>query len=173
MYAMTAAHKTLPLPVFVHVENLDNGKTAVVKVNDRGPFVSGRIIDLSYSAAKKLGVAGPGTANVEIRVIKQGQTAPTNVVRVLPLDEEELKDEPLFIQMGSFQSQSNADNLLAELADAEETDAIISQQNTSDGIFFRVQVGPIFDLEAANLVLKRLQHKGFGAGRIVVQNQSE
>jgi rare lipoprotein A len=63
MHDMTAAHKTLPLPVYVHVKNIDNGRSAVVRVNDRGPFISGRIIDLSYAAAKKLGVKGPGTAN--------------------------------------------------------------------------------------------------------------
>ena len=66
MYQMTAAHKTLPLPTYVRVMNMDNGRTEVVKVNDRGPFIKGRIIDLSYAAAYRLGVTGPGTANVEI-----------------------------------------------------------------------------------------------------------
>tara|TARA_A100001037_G_scaffold33384_1_gene26055 strand:- start:671 stop:1144 length:474 start_codon:yes stop_codon:yes gene_type:complete len=66
MYEMTAAHKTLPLPTYVRVSNLDNGRSSIVKVNDRGPFIEGRIIDLSYAAAYRLGVTGPGTANVEI-----------------------------------------------------------------------------------------------------------
>lgn len=66
MFAMTAAHKTLPIPSYVRVTNIDNGKTAVVRINDRGPFHSGRIIDLSYAAAARLGVIGPGHANVEI-----------------------------------------------------------------------------------------------------------
>ncbi len=73
MMAMTAAHKTLPLPTYVRVTNLDNGRSAVVKVNDRGPFKEGRIIDLSYAAATKLGVAGPGTARVEVVAISPGQ----------------------------------------------------------------------------------------------------
>lgn len=69
MYAMTAAHKTLPLPTYVQVTNVENGRTAVVKVNDRGPFHGSRVIDLSYSAAKKLGVIQKGTAMVEVRAI--------------------------------------------------------------------------------------------------------
>jgi rare lipoprotein A len=66
MYGISAAHKTLPLGTYVTVKNLDNGKTLVVRINDRGPFVKGRIIDLSYGAAKKLGVVGPGTARVDV-----------------------------------------------------------------------------------------------------------
>ena len=69
MYAMTAAHKTLPLPTYVRVTHLENGRSIIVKVNDRGPFHEGRIIDLSYSAAKKLGVTATGTAPVEVVAI--------------------------------------------------------------------------------------------------------
>jgi rare lipoprotein A len=69
MYAMTAAHKTLPLPTYVRVTNLDNGRTAVVKVNDRGPFYGHRLIDLSYAAARKLGIVATGTAPVDVRAI--------------------------------------------------------------------------------------------------------
>ena len=70
MYEMTAAHKTLPLPTYVRVSNLDNGRSSIVKVNDRGPFIEGRIIDLSYAAAYRLGITGPGTANVEITALE-------------------------------------------------------------------------------------------------------
>lgn len=69
MYQMTAAHKTLPLPTYVQVTNLTNGRQVIVKVNDRGPFVSNRLIDLSYAAAKKLGMVGRGTAPVSVRAI--------------------------------------------------------------------------------------------------------
>ena len=75
MYAMTAAHKTLPLPTYVHVTNMENGRTAVVKVNDRGPFHGPRVIDLSYSAARKLGVVQKGTALVEVRAIDPSRPA--------------------------------------------------------------------------------------------------
>ena len=74
MYSMTAAHKSLPIPSYVQVENMDNGRLAVVRVNDRGPFHEGRIIDLSYAAALKLGVVGPGTARVRVRAIGPVQT---------------------------------------------------------------------------------------------------
>jgi rare lipoprotein A len=76
MYQLTAAHKTLPLPTYVRVDNLDNGQSLVVKVNDRGPFIDGRIIDLSYAAAYRLGVTGPGTANVEITALNPSASDP-------------------------------------------------------------------------------------------------
>ena len=74
MYAMTAAHKSLPIPSYVEVENLDNGRKAVLRVNDRGPFHDGRIIDLSYAAALKLGVVAAGTARVRVRAVGSVQT---------------------------------------------------------------------------------------------------
>jgi len=170
MHDMTAAHKTLPIPVYVHVRNLENGRTAVVRVNDRGPFVDGRIIDLSYAAAKKLGVKGPGTAKVEISVVGQGQTRPTSVVRTIPLTDQQQKDAPLFVQMGSFSSQANATNLVSNLHAANETSARIFQLKTAKGLFYRVRVGPLFDLDEANAILTRLKRKGFQTARIVVQD---
>lgn len=170
MHEMTAAHKTLPIPVYVHVRNLDNGRTAVVRVNDRGPFVDGRIIDLSYAAAKKLGVKGPGTANVEISVVSQGQTRPTSVVRTIPLTDQPAKDAPLFIQMGSFSDQANAASLVTNLHAANETSARIFQLKTTSGLFYRVRVGPLFDIDEANAVVTRLKRKGFQTAHIVVQD---
>ena len=169
MHEMTAAHKTLPLPSYVHVRNLDNGRTAIVKVNDRGPFISGRIIDLSYAAAKKLGVKGPGTANVEISIVNRGQTKPTRTVRAIPLTEQPEKDVPLFIQMGSFSSQANASKLVRTLHAANETSARVSQLKTQSGLFYRVRVGPLYDIDEANAIVSRLKRKGFQTARIVVQ----
>jgi rare lipoprotein A len=173
MHAMTAAHKTLPIPVYVHVKNLDNGRSAVVKVNDRGPFISGRIIDLSYAAAKKLGVDGPGTANVEISVLSQGESKPASVVRSIPLQENLDDDLPLFIQMGSFASQMNASNLVKNLLDANEKAAKISELQTEAGLMYRVRVGPLFDIDEANAILSRLRDKGFPAAHIVVADGAE
>ncbi|WP_314103796.1 septal ring lytic transglycosylase RlpA family protein, partial [uncultured Stenotrophomonas sp.] len=73
MYAFTAAHKTLPLPSFARVTNLDNGESVVVRVNDRGPFHDGRVIDLSYAAAVRLGITQRGTGNVEVRALSPGE----------------------------------------------------------------------------------------------------
>ncbi len=170
MHAMTAAHKTLPLPSYVRVKNLKNGRSVVVKVNDRGPFVGNRIIDLSYAAATRLGVTGPGTAQVEISVVSSGsQKARRPVVRTIPLTENAAVDVPLFIQMGSFGSVVNAENLLRELHDANEKAAAVSQLKTNNGLFYRVRVGPLFDIDEANAVIRRLNNKGFSTARIVVQ----
>ena len=175
MHAMTAAHKTLPIPVYVHVKNLDNGRSAVVKVNDRGPFIAGRIIDLSYAAAKKLGVDGPGTANVEISVLQEGETTPSSVVRTIPLANDVSLDQevPLFIQMGSFSNHVNAHNLVQTLIAANESSASISQTQTDDGLFYRVRVGPLADVDEANAILLRLRGKGFQTARIVVEDNAE
>ena len=173
MYAMTAAHKTLPIPVYVEVKNLDNGRSMVVRVNDRGPFVTGRIIDLSYAAAKKLGVDGPGTANVEIRTVGTGPAKPKSVVRTIPLAKEFEQDVPLFVQMGSFSSHANATNLVQNLVDANESTAKISSLQIDGGIFYRVRVGPLFDIDEANAILRRLKGKSFQTARIVVQEDAE
>lgn len=169
MYALSAAHKTLPVPVHVHVKNLDNGRSLVVRVNDRGPFIEGRIIDLSYAAAKKLGVDGPGTANVEIRVVGPGQTQPTQVVRAVPLDD--IEDEaPMFIQMAAFSSQENADSMVNRLRQQNESAARISAVQTDRGTFYRVRVGPVYDMDEANQVVRRLQQKGYSSLRLVVDD---
>jgi len=173
MHAMTAAHKTLPIPVYVHVKNLDNGRSAVVRVNDRGPFISGRIIDLSYAAAQKLGVDGPGTANVEISVLAEGEHKPTSVVRSIPLNTDLTQDLPMFIQMGSFSSQLNANNMVQSLVAANETAVLISHLQTDDGLYYRVRVGPLFDIDEANAILSRLRGKGYQTAHIVVQDDAE
>ena len=172
MYAMTAAHKTLPIPVYVRVRNLTNSRSAVVKVNDRGPFVSGRIIDLSYAAAQKLDIIGAGTARVEITILVPGQSAsapaPTSVIRAIPLAENTAEDRPLFIQVGSFGEEFNAINLLRDLQDANERSASITELATNKGLFFRVRVGPLYDIDEANAIIRRLKGKGFSTARIVV-----
>jgi rare lipoprotein A len=173
MHAMTAAHKTLPIPVYVHVKNLDNGRSVVVRVNDRGPFIDGRIIDLSYAAAQKLGVDGPGTANVEIAVLRTGESKPTSVVRSIPLPVDMEPEVPLFIQMGSFSSHLNANNLVQNLIAADESSAKITQLQTDNGLYYRVRVGPLYDVDEANAILTRLRDKGFQTARIVVEEDGE
>ena len=86
MYAMTAAHKILPLGTYVRVRNLENGRVADVRINDRGPFVRGRIIDLSYTAARKLGVVGPGTARVEVTALGAVGTGGSGAEKYVPVD---------------------------------------------------------------------------------------
>ena len=169
MYGMTAAHKTLPIPVYVRVKNLTNGHSIVVRVNDRGPFIEGRIIDLSYSAAQKLDIVGKGTARVEISTLESGQSELASVVRTIPLTNKAAEDIPLFIQIGSFGQEFNALNLLRELQGSNEQAVSISELATNSGLFYRVRVGPLYDIDEANTVIRRLNDKGYNTARIVVQ----
>lgn len=167
MHDMTAAHKTLPIPTYVRVENMENGKSVIVKVNDRGPFIGTRIIDLSYAAAQKLGVIGPGTAQVEVTALHH-PSAKRPPVRSIPLTDQTAADIPLFIQTGSFGSEENAQKMTRQLNALNETAVLVSQLQTTAGLFYRVRVGPLYGIAEANAVLSRLTKKGFSDARIVV-----
>lgn len=171
MHAMTAAHKTLPIPVYVRVRNLENGKTAVVKVNDRGPFAHNRIIDLSYAAAKKLGVVGPGTADVEVIALNSPDDKTHPTVRAIPLSSSNAEEGEVFVQLGSFGSEVNAQNLLSQLKQHDENPIMISRIDTGDGVFYRVRLGPLLDISEADSVQKRLQRKGYEDTRIVIGDE--
>jgi cell division septation protein DedD len=118
-------------------------------------------------------VDGPGTANVEISVLNEGEHKPTSVARSIPLNTDLNEDLPLFIQMGSFSSQVNANNLVQSLVAVDETAAQISHIQTGEGLLYRVRVGPLFDIDEANAVLSRLRGKGFKTAHIVVQDDAE
>jgi len=168
MFAMTAAHKTLPLPTKVSVKNLSNGKTIIVKVNDRGPFVDGRLIDLSYAAAKKLGIIAKGTANVEIRALSENNTSPT--VRMIPLKNADLVSSDFYIQVGSFGLKKNANILMAQLSARQFKDANIYPVETTKGHFYRVRLGPYALLKKAQTILQQLKSNQFKQARLVVEN---
>lgn len=169
MHAMTAAHKTLPLPSFVRVVNIKNGRSIVVKVNDRGPFVDDRIIDLSFAAATKLGITGPGTAEVEISVVSSSKSTKRPVVRTIPLVEKVAEDVPLFVQLGSFGNELNAQNFMLDLHDSSESSAKVYKVANEQGTFYRVKLGPLYNIEEANSVILRLKNKGFTKSRVVVR----
>lgn len=168
MHEMTAAHKTLPLPSYVRVVNIENGRSIVVRVNDRGPFIGDRIIDLSFAGATKLGVIEPGTAEVEISVLSSSESKNRPVVRTIALVEKTAKDVPLFVQLGSFGNQLNAQNLMRGLHDSDEPKAKIYKLTNAKGVFYRVRLGPLYDIDEANLVILRLKKKGFETSRVVV-----
>lgn len=137
MYAMSAAHKTLPIPSYVKVTNLDNGRQVVVRVNDRGPFHEGRIIDLSYAAASKLGYHHQGTANVKVEAIDF--------------------DEPdRYVQAGAFSSLDNARGLGAKVAEWGTLKFRIKPEN---GIY-KVQVGPLKTVGQSQEVVSLLESNG-------------
>ncbi len=172
MHAMTAAHKTLPIPVYVKVKNVTNGKTAIVLVNDRGPFAHDRIIDLSYAAAKKLGVVGPGTAKVEIVALDSSKKVSRSAVKAIPLKTSTQEQANMYVQLGSFSSEGNALRLSKELKVKKETAVVIKPVKTGQGDFFRVQIGPLLDLSEANSIQNRLKRKGYKNARIVIEDES-
>lgn len=146
LYGMTAAHKSLPLPTYVKVKNLKNGKTVIVKVNDRGPFVDDRIIDLSYTAAKKLGVFEYGTAPVEITAINPKKWTTTNA----PVEDinQPSRLDPIYLQLGAFQDNQNAQQLATKaLPLAKKNNVSVKIQETVSGgsRWHKVQIGPVYD----------------------------
>ncbi|HYD56256.1 MAG TPA: septal ring lytic transglycosylase RlpA family protein [Burkholderiales bacterium] len=156
MYKMSAAHKTLPIPSYARVTNLANGRSVVVRINDRGPFHSNRIIDLSYAAAHRLGYITAGSARVEVE-------------SVLPPGEGENKaGGGVFVQVGAFSSRGNAEDLrakvaaqLAALADKVE---VLSLDN-----LWRLHVGPYDTQDAARAVAQSIEAELNLKGFLVVR----
>lgn len=156
VYQASAAHKSLPIPCFARVTNLENGKSIVVRVNDRGPFHSDRLIDLSYAAAVKLGYMEKGTAPVEVEVI--------DVVGV-----QDRRDASYgkyrYLQLGAFGKESTAKTLLAELQDLLSAPVFISPVDAGGTLLYRVRVGPVEDKKHLLALQQRLQDSGYAAGQ--------
>ena len=152
MYAMTAAHKTLPLPAYVRVTNLANGRSIVVRVNDRGPFKKGRIIDLSYVAAAKLDMIRDGTATVEVVAVGPG-AAPPPVTAAPPAR--------LYAQAGAFADERNARQLADRLQAAGIADVAVDSVRASGRDLFRVRVGPLATVADYDALVARLRGAGF------------
>ena len=149
---MTAAHPTLPLGTRVMVTNLENGRAVEVRLNDRGPFAKGRIIDLSRAAADEIDLIGPGTARVRLESIDDGEGPPGVVAYA--------------VQAGAFQDSDKATALRADLA-RRYADVYLSQLGTSDARYYRVRVGPFERRDAAVVRARALAGSGFRA--IVVE----
>lgn len=133
MYSFSAAHKTLPLPVYVNVTNLDNGKDVVVRVNDRGPFSKGRVIDLSYAAAEQLDMLQTGTARVKITLLSQSQ----NTLITDNIDESQTISSGNFaVQIGAFSNAENANRLAERFSNAN----VVSTVDSSGRSLYRVQL---------------------------------
>ncbi|MDN3987323.1 septal ring lytic transglycosylase RlpA family protein [Zwartia vadi] len=184
MYAMTAAHPTLPIPSYVRVTRVSTGKTVVLRVNDRGPFLAGRVIDLSYVAAYKLGVLAPGSAEVIVERIMpeeirgwraQAPTpspvpppapvqAPAQTPAVAPVVAAVSRSTPavggvsFYLQAGAFSDPARAQSLVSELSGKVPADlgaGINIDQSTSN--LYRVRIGPFANREAATQAGERLR----------------
>jgi len=158
MYAMTAAHKTLPLGTYVRVHNLNNKQKVEVRINDRGPFVRGRIIDLSFSAAKELGLVGPGTAPVEVLAL--GAISTTDGGSGRTYVQGDYYSGNFTFQVGAFVNRKNAERLKQELSQ-QYTNAHITTYDNGKDIFYRVRVGKTTTLEQAIEYEAKLIQNGF------------
>jgi rare lipoprotein A len=166
MYAMTAAHPTLPLPSYARVTNLANGRSVVVRVNDRGPFHPGRIIDLSYAAAYRLGIAQKGSGEVEVESILPGAAPPLLTGPLPPVAASEVPSAVALpigqeaggyvTQLGAFANYANAQEFVARLAN--QTGSLgVEPRVRQDAGFFRVYVGPYSTREEARRAADRLR----------------
>lgn len=158
MYAMTAAHKTLPIPAYARVTNLANGRSVVVRINDRGPFVANRIIDLSYTAAHRLDMTRAGTAFVEVEVITPGTLA--EVARdVAPPSLPALTPQGLYLQAGAFGVEANAGQVAGRLR-AAGIDGVAIRAPDAASALYRVRVGPIADVTTFDMLKARISGLG-------------
>ena len=150
MFDYTAAHKTLPMPSYLRVKNLKNGKTVVVKVNDRGPFVGNRIIDLSYAAARRIDMLEDGTAFVELLSISQLEAAQTinygdksNMSKERLANIVKFNSNKIYLQIGAFEEKNNALNIQKKVSSEGIRNVHIERSRIKRKVIYRVQIGPI------------------------------
>lgn len=169
MYAMTAAHKTLPLPSYVQVTNLENGRKVIVKVNDRGPFHDNRLIDLSYSAATKLGIVAKGTGLVEVKAITPGKIQKTVAEPTVEFQPgKSAGSAQMFLQVGAFSTLNRAEQVKSHLQ-REITDTVnIIPLERPQGMLYRVRVGPLTSVAYGDNLATKLVGLGFRDSHIVV-----
>ncbi len=188
MYAFSAAHKTLPLPSYARVTNLDNGRSVIVRINDRGPFHDNRIIDLSYAAAVKLGVWPKGTGLVEVRAIDPlhpsaaappprvaGREAATSttvnaaVERALDRQPLPIGSARIYVQLGAYGERINAERAALKAQRAGLGDAAIVSIGIDGRTLHRVRIGPLGDAEAADALTQRVRRLGLGTPQVVIE----
>lgn len=163
MNAMTGAHPTLPLPTWVQVTNLQNGRSVVVRLNDRGPFSSNRIIDLSRAAAEQLDMIRAGTAMVEVRSLAGGDPG-SQAAPAAPL----AAATRFFAQAGAFAEEENARRLAERLRDAQVGDVAISETRGDGPRLYRVRVGPVASISEFDALMERLRQAGVDSARLVL-----
>lgn len=188
MFSMTAAHKTLPIPSYVRVTNLDNRKTVVVRVNDRGPFHEDRIIDLSYAAAQRLGITREGTGRVEVEIVvpeddprpplKARKPTPVAAADVGVVSRQEAGsqavDEALpagtYLQLAAFSSESSAKQLAASLKKKLSYPVVIASAASPHKVY-RVRLGPFKSTAAIEKARKELIAINFTGAHVVYENR--
>lgn len=182
MYEMSAAHKTLPLPTYLRVTNLDNGQKIVVRVNDRGPFHSDRIIDLSFAAANRLGFADKGTARVRLEAITppnpsissspvSGAAPEDNNLRIVPATESTVDRLAPFVQIAAFSSSSSAEALRVRVGKAtQRSDVFVAESGSGGKSVYRVRIGPFGSEQEAREVRKEVETAGIGEPIVITRS---
>ena len=165
---MTAAHKTLPLPCYAKVTNLNNGKQVIVKINDRGPFYENRIMDLSYAAARKLGIWPKGTGLVRVQTIEPSTWQPSESsleVKTVPVS----ANPQLYMQIGAFRSRSNAENLMTRISKITSDPIHVKTMDLQGAPIYKVQIGPVKNVALSDNLFNALQREKLGTPMTVVQ----
>ncbi|MGB0224810.1 MAG: septal ring lytic transglycosylase RlpA family protein [Marinobacterium sp.] len=173
IYKMSAAHKSLPIPSFAKVTNLDNGKSVVVRVNDRGPFHENRLIDLSYSAAARLEILKQGTGRVRVEAIDARNLADTTETvektpqPVASLQQPKPDETGAFLQVGSFGKESSALSVQRRLSAMDGVQAVIKRVRQGDAEFHRVLVGPLTDTLSIDSMVQSLESMGYSSPLLI------
>jgi rare lipoprotein A len=169
MYAMTAAHKTLPIPSYVRVTHLKNQRSVILRVNDRGPFHQNRIIDLSYAAAVKLGIKQAGTGHVEVVALEPGVTKKQEKEAVDKVNKQAATS--VYLQVGAFNNQDNAIKLQKKLIAGQIDNSRIQFSQNQTNEIYAVQVGPIDSAHQAENVNEKLAFLGMIDTQLIVEKQ--
>ena len=175
MFQLSAAHTTLPIPSYIRVTNLDNGKSIIARVNDRGPFHPERVVDLSYAGAVILGYAGKGTARVKVEAVLPDEissSAPvqpavveTNSVEVIADERQKIEanEGEDFLQVGAFSNLEAARNLIARLSTFVNLPLLIQSDAAQNGnMLHKVRIGPLTDSRAVEEIIDGVQSAGLG-----------
>ncbi|GLQ95714.1 septal ring lytic transglycosylase RlpA family protein [Dyella mobilis] len=167
MYKFTAASKVLPLPSYARVTNLQNGKSVVVRINDRGPFHEDRIIDLSYAAAVKIGVWPKGTGLVEVQGIDPSAPAP-EVAPPPPVVTLSAPPPGIYLQVGAFADPANAQKVADQLRVANFAPVQVVDATIGGRLVHRVRVGPLADVDTADRVTSQIEQMGLPHPQVAV-----
>lgn len=167
MYKFTAASKVLPLPSYARVTNLQNGKSVVVRINDRGPFHEDRIIDLSYAAAVKIGVWPKGTGLVEVQGIDPSAPAQQEAPPP-PVVTPATPPPGIYLQVGAFSDPANAQKVAAQLRGANFAPVQVVDATIGGRLVHRVRVGPLADVDTADRVTSQIDQMGLPHPQVAV-----
>lgn len=168
MYDKTAAHKTLPFDTYVKVVNLSNLREVIVKINDRGPFVKGRIIDLSHRAGREIGLVGPGVARVRVVALSKevGRIRSANGYKPL-VEAQDFNEGRFTVQVGAFENEDNAGRLAERLGVVFDHVTVTPYVPYEEKTLYRVRVSLSEDLIEAGNIVKKLENLGFSEAFIV------